>query len=56
LEAFHIWSHVDDIGEFDDTMAFHRILLDDEDVHVDSMLLLSNVHVTGSYMVYGGFL
>ena len=30
------------------------LLLDDEDVHFASMLLLSNVHVVGSYMVYGG--
>lgn len=59
LEAFHIWSHVDDITEFDATLDYLTLLLDDEYIHVavimKFILLLSDGYVADSYMVNDGY-
>jgi len=62
LKEFHIWSHVDYIGDIDVAPSYlldDTFILNDEDVHVvpimPLILFISYVYVANSYLEHGGF-
>jgi len=53
LEAFHICSDADDVGEIDATLPYLTFIHDDEDVH-DNFIMTFMFLIIYPHMVHGG--